>query len=351
MSDLSKTSRRTTFGVSAKPTSSPEAACGPSPLASPDGPTPANSGPARARVSRSPSQAKAPASMTSGICGQTFFGSSVPPGPLSSWENRLRERLAMVGSTEFDLTWKEKVTPAGASISRLAPSTRRTSGSDCIGWRTPATQEPGVSIERLRTLTGEPWTPGQRAYDVLTGRVCQIGLTHEVQASWPTPCVPNGGRKPKGGAMSMTGMTPDGKKRQVDLQWVAQHSASPRATPTVQDAENTAGPSQFNRNSHALNVQAVLSEAPWPTPGASDGEKGGPGMQFRSGQGLPLPAQAFQTAHSGQITSGEPAQTEKRGALSPEFVFWLMGFPDEWVSCALEAMPLFQKSRQKSSPR
>lgn len=36
-------------------------------------------------------------------------------------------------------------------------------------------------------------------------------------AMFPTPCVPNGGRSPKGG-MSITGMTPDGIKRQVDLQ-------------------------------------------------------------------------------------------------------------------------------------
>ena len=30
--------------------------------------------------------------------------------------------------------------------------------------------------------------------------------------------------------------------------------------------------------------------------------------------------------------SSEP--TEKRGALNPEFVCWLMGYPAEWVSCA-----------------
>jgi hypothetical protein len=33
---------------------------------------------------------------------------------------------------------------------------------------------------------------------------------------YPTPTVPNGGRSPKGG-MSLTGITPDGKKRQIDL--------------------------------------------------------------------------------------------------------------------------------------
>ena len=40
-------------------------------------------------------------------------------------------------------------------------------------------------------------------------------------AGWSTPTVPNGGRKPKGGAMSMTGRTPEGAKRQVDLNWQA----------------------------------------------------------------------------------------------------------------------------------
>ena len=57
-------------------------------------------------------------------------------------------------------------------------------------WRTPATTEPGVTLERLETADGQPWTPGQRAYDKQTGRVAQVGLTHEVLAtdhSGPTP--------------------------------------------------------------------------------------------------------------------------------------------------------------------
>jgi hypothetical protein len=41
---------------------------------------------------------------------------------------------------------------------------------------------------------------------------------YEAVRMWPTPNVPNGGRKPKGGVMTETGMTPDGKKRQVGLE-------------------------------------------------------------------------------------------------------------------------------------
>ena len=60
-------------------------------------------------------------------------------GPLSSWESRLRERLAMVGSTECALIWREKTSPAGSSISRCAPWTPPTSvsGSGGAPWPTP----------------------------------------------------------------------------------------------------------------------------------------------------------------------------------------------------------------------
>jgi hypothetical protein len=39
--------------------------------------------------------------------------------------------------------------------------------------------------------------------------------------------------------------------------------------------------------------------------------------------------------------------TEKPGALNPEFVSWLMGFPPEWDACAPTAMPSSRKSRRK----
>lgn len=52
-----------------------------------------------------------------------------------------------------------------------------------------------------------------------------------------------------------------------------------------------------------------------------------------------------------QHTNGSSVPTEKRGALNPEFVCWLMGFPQEWVSCGVSAMRLIQDRRRNSSPR
>jgi len=128
----------------------------------------------------------------------------------------------------------------------------------CMTWRTPATSEPGVSLDRLRTAEGKPWTPGQRAYDVQTGRVAQVGLTHEIQSTWPTPT------------------TRDGKDGQF--------------TPNVP-------------------TNSLLGREVW---------------------------------------NGDEAQTAKRGALNPEFVFWLMGCPEEWVCSVLAATQSWRPSRRRS---
>jgi hypothetical protein len=370
-----------------------------------DGMTKEKSGRVRAPANHLASPAREKEPPTSGIYGLTFTDLLPPADQRSLLANRLVARLAMVGSTESDLTWKVKDTPAKDLIFRLAPSTRRTSGSDCIGWRTPATSEPGVSLDRLRTVDGEPWTLGQRAYDMQTGRVAQVGLTHEILATW--------------------------------------------STPTVQDSSNNAGPSQYRRNSQALNVQAaggrpagrawdeIQAAATWPTPTANDHKGSGPtvirqdgvdrtfqrldyaveqGMATwptpdtgrdetvesfdarvqrmkmrhpkKSGMGSngplhivaqrmtwPTPQANKNTKNSkdpqrmkengvqtaladaawitdkpahGTTPNGSQEPTEKRGALNPEFVSWLMGFPPEWDACAPTATPSSRRSRQKS---
>ena len=142
--------------ASPKSTSSPGSAGGRTPPASPDGPMTDLFGQALAPASRSRSRAKGPDLLMQGICGPTFTDSSVPDGPLSLWESRLRERLAMVGSTESPLIWRLKTTPAGMSISRLAPWTPPTSVSEATGslWPTPKAANAGpdfAKIERSKT--------------------------------------------------------------------------------------------------------------------------------------------------------------------------------------------------------
>lgn len=302
------------------------------------------SGQRPARASHSRSRAKAPELLMHGTYGPTFSVSSVPDGPLSSWESRLRQRLASIGSTECDLTWKASLTPAGVSLSRLVPSTPRTveidSGSllNLALWATATARDwksesasPEFDAERMAHSRGKTlptqvlWTAAlwstPRASDGEKGGPNQSfgaggGMPLPAQAfhtaMWPTPCVPNGGRSPKGG-MSITGMTQDGIKRQVDLQEACRQVAS----------------------------------ALWPTTTAVDGARG---LTTRpQDTGIPLPQRVGQVL--GIPPAGSSDTTAKRGVLNPAFPSWLMGYPLAHLSCGATAMQSFRRLPRKSSAR
>jgi len=304
-----------------------ESVGGDMPSVLPDGQTTGRSGPDPARANRSRSQARAPVQTIQGTCGPTSIASSLPIGPLSSWESKLRDRLAMVGSTECALIWREKVTPAGESISRLARWTPPTSASGSTGllqtWRTPATTEPGVTLERLETADGQPWTPGQRAYDKHTGRVAQIGLTHEVLATWPTPDTMN---------------HRDGSQDRIPA------------------------PGRQPGTAHGMSLHHAayrMATATWPTPTTNQFEGGDPqklmnrkqAMQEKhnngNGFGLTLGQMVLVDQAFGPITSGSPEPTANRGALNPAFPCWLMGYPTAWDACAPTVTPSSRRLRQK----
>ncbi len=306
-------------------TSSPAAVSGRLPRGSPDGPMTDLFGRDHAHAKGKASPAKGSEPMIQGICGRTFIESSVPDGPLSSWENRLRLRLGRIGSTESALIWRTKTTPCGRSISRLAPSTLHTNGNESTGslWITASARDGKDSAGMA-----------QVAKD---GRVRIDQLPRQMISYSPTPTVADvqGGRKARSGDRS---------------------------------------------NEPLLNGLLAAYSA---TPRASDGEKGGPNMSFGAG-GTPLPAQmhamgyaptptslSFKDSHQpgnsrslnlmrqhfamdrgGPTTNGlSVPSTAKRGAPNPEFPFWLMGFPVEWICGALAAMPSFLNSRRKSSRR
>lgn len=274
-------------------TSSPASPVGPLQLDLLGGPTTASSGPAAPRASRSPSRAKEKPRMTIGTCGPTSFASSVPDGPLSSWENRLRRRLARTGSTECLLTWKESTTPAGRPLSRLVPSTRPTEGIACGLWRTPNAHVVDAKSNVVKLEGRKPSDP-------------QVGLAYQVAALWPTP----------------TSLAP--------------------AKNGNNEAGNSAG---------LVSIRAHALAALWPTPCARDHMPAHSpeyiAEKKAQGHGMAVLPDYVQHAPLGTGPDGSLATTEKPGALNPAFVFWLMGFPPEWVSCAPAAMPSSRKSRRK----
>lgn len=145
MSGQLKTSSHASLSSLHSATSSPGSESGPTHFDVPAGLTAGQSGQALALASLSARQAKAVGLLTSGTCGRRGTTSSASAALVQSLASRLQARTALLGSTLFTLTWKQRVTPSGLSISALRASVRRTYGKDFTsqqtGWPTPTTRD------------------------------------------------------------------------------------------------------------------------------------------------------------------------------------------------------------------
>ena len=121
--------------------SSPVLAAGATPCALPDGPRTDLFGRAVAPANLSVPLARKKAPPMIGISGLPGSISSASADLTLSLVSRLKQRLTTDGLTLFSLTWREKVTPAGRLVYRLAASARRTSDNDFGSWATPATRD------------------------------------------------------------------------------------------------------------------------------------------------------------------------------------------------------------------
>ena len=206
-------------------------------------------------------------------------------------ENALRQKLDVNGSPEYELTWKRWDMPSGPPICALRASARRTSGNGFglspKGWTTPQAHD------------GSPRGRGQKARHG-TKHGC-ADLNRDAQmAGWRTPSGSDG----EGGTMDVLMAIREGY------------------TPKLK-----------------LRDQAPL--AGWLTPRADESSSD------RKRSGKPN-LQGLARMASGTMQSGSPAPTEKRGVLNPALSLWLMGYPDEWLSCGVRAMQSFQSSRRRS---
>jgi len=189
-----------------------------------------------------------------------------------------------------------------------------------------------------------------------------MGLTAQARM-WPTANVPNGGRKPKGG-MSQTGITPDGKKRQVGLD----NAVEMWPTAVRSDGE------RLNQEYGGGN-KTLLGAAMFCTPRSSDADHGGPNQGDSQGRGAGLSAQeqsstngntreSFETPSArdwksekdkiGQ-TNSRPLNEQIGGQLNPLWVAQLMGYPEEYLLrlvallCDYSAIRGFRKCRISST--
>lgn len=331
-------------------TSSPGSACGATLLDRPDGPTTGPSLPAPAPASLSARQADEAGLRMSGIYGLRNTTSSASAAFLCGLESKLRAKTDSLGSTLYRLTWKERVTPEGRSISALRASARPTfvSAYTLHGWPTPKAQNANA-----------PSIHGQGGLDLQT--TAQM-------AGWPTP-LENDKRGPQSGPNRTGG---------ADLGSAAKLAGW--GTPLAQQANGT--PERFlqrkqesmDRGSQSmglsvsdLQMQAVLTG--WHAPTAIDARRGD--YQYDQGdktkprpsqQGMAKAAEwpeAFcirgRLMDIGATQIGFSVETllenQAGGPLNPAHSRWLMGLPEEWDDCAPTEMRSTRKSRQASSKR
>lgn len=281
------------------------------------------------------------------ICGPSSFALSPSASHQSSSGNRLRVLMDSYGSQEYELRWKALDTVCSVRICALLASGRRTSGKGSggvDGWRTISNQEPGINTERLVTKDRKPWTPGQRAYDKETGRLEQVGLTQEVQATLSGWATPRTGKTTNENWETWQKRKDRGDVETMPLTLQAQMAGWPtpdgnsKGGGEYNDSEKAIARFQNIRRHYALREAVHL--AGWAT--LRNGGDGG------TAEHCDLSGQA-----SGLTPDQSPAKTAKPGGylLNPKFSLWLQGFPAEWASCAPQGTRFPRKSGRSSSKR
>ena len=304
------------------------------------------------RANLSAAQAIEKGLLTSGTSGLTGSTSSNSADLQRSLENRLRRKTASVGSTLYKLTWKERTTPSGLSISALRASAHRTSGKDFGSWPTPTTRDGKGGYQGGRIRNGRISTDTLDVTAQLTGWATPTTADHKgaakpesvkewnsrghnlpeqgQMAGWTTPSATDGTRGGSGITDGMSGssltqlskMAGWATPNTMDSLPLRSKEAMIRMHQTTR--KNRSFPCNLREQVSPEMIEAVMEA---------------------KGEMIPKP-EPMRLTVSGQILTGSSAEMESGGQLNPAHSRWLMGLPQGWDDSAPTATPSQRKSRK-----
>ena len=218
---------------------------------------------------------------TEDISGPLFSGSSPSDGLHDAMESRLREILAGNGCPLYALTWHTQDMPAGQPISRLQALGRRTSGSASSGWPTPVKKDDNKSVQghlRMKRRMG-----GNR-----TAITSLQVMAKTVLTGWATPRESDATKNFR----SMDGALREAKRRSGNNDLgTAVMLTSGWPTPSASDPERgTVPPLSTRRTGADLPAWAAMVTG-WSTPTSKDSRRGSKPPRAHD-KGIPLSQQA-----------------------------------------------------------
>lgn len=251
------------------------------------------------------------------------------------WEKPGTENLFCAHSELYSETWPTAGTMQNGQAFEQPTLERHTIVSESSLLRSPtASQGEGRALgEDVARERGNTVGIRDQAMDI-----AKLNGAKVTRAMLPTPVV----------ADAYTGTMRSSQQKEGSMHSIAlPHAIAMLPTPTTQDGKNTAGPSQFNRNTKPLNVEATLLGTPRTSSanGSSSKQVEAGAPKARLEDQVHLDWGRFETAvrHWEEVLGRPaPAPTKpdgKDGAhrLSSLFTEWMMGVPEGWITdCGLK---------------